>query len=65
MSGRELCEKIRADSKLKNINGAPTGNETALHESVTLIPDVGHFVPQVKPDEFNATLDKIIGDYQY
>jgi pimeloyl-ACP methyl ester carboxylesterase len=50
-------------NKLKNINGAPTGNETALHESVTLIPNVGHFVAQVKPDEFNQTLEKMIAEY--
>jgi pimeloyl-ACP methyl ester carboxylesterase len=51
-------------NKLKNINAAPTGNETALHESVTLIPGVGHFVPQVKPDAFNAVLSKIIRQYR-
>jgi pimeloyl-ACP methyl ester carboxylesterase len=50
--------------KLNNINAAPTGNETALHKSVTLIPGVGHFVPQVKPEEFNAALNKIIREYQ-
>lgn len=50
--------------KLKNINGAATENERALHKSVMLIPGVGHFVPQVKPDEFNAALDEIIGKYQ-
>jgi pimeloyl-ACP methyl ester carboxylesterase len=50
-------------NKLKNINAAPTGNETALHKSVTLIPGVGHFVPQVKPEEFNAALNKIISEY--
>jgi pimeloyl-ACP methyl ester carboxylesterase len=50
--------------KLKNINGASTGNERALHKSVMLIPGVGHFVPQVKPDEFNAALGEIIGEYQ-
>ncbi len=52
----------RYASRLKNINGAPLGNEKALHESVTLIPGVGHFVPQVKPDEFNAALSKIISE---
>lgn len=51
-------------NKLENINAAPTGNETALHTSVTLIPGVGHFVPQVKPDEFNAALSEIISEYQ-
>ena len=50
--------------KLRNINGAPTKTETAPHKSVTLIPGVGHFVPQVKPDEFNTALGKIISEYQ-
>ncbi len=49
--------------KLYNINGAPTGNETPLHESVILIPEVGHFVAQVKPDEFNQTLEQILAKY--
>jgi pimeloyl-ACP methyl ester carboxylesterase len=47
-------------TKLRNINGAPTGEERALHEGVTLIPGVGHFVAQVKPDEFNQALDSIV-----
>lgn len=51
-------------SKLKNINAAPTGNEKPLHNSVTLIPGVGHFVPQVKPEAFNAALSNIISEYQ-
>lgn len=54
----------RYSSKLRNINGAPIGDEKALHKSVTLIPGVGHFVPQVKPDEFNAALNKVISEYQ-
>lgn len=45
---------------LRNINAAPTGKEKALHESVTLIKEVGHFIPQVKPNEFNQELEKII-----
>lgn len=50
-------------AKLRNINAAPTGKETALHESVILIPGVGHFIPQVKPDEFNEVLDKLIAGF--
>jgi len=49
--------------KLRNINGAPTVGETALHNSVTLVPGVGHFVAQVKPDAFNKALNKIIAEY--
>ena len=51
-------------SKLYNINGAPTGSEKALHESVILIPGVGHFVAQVKPDEFNAALESILKKFK-
>ncbi|NOZ52747.1 MAG: alpha/beta hydrolase [Gammaproteobacteria bacterium] len=50
--------------KLRNINGAPTGEEKALHKSVNLIPGVGHFVAQVKPNEFNKALNQIIAEYQ-
>jgi pimeloyl-ACP methyl ester carboxylesterase len=55
----EACSR-----KLKNINAAPTGNEKPLHESVSLIPGVGHFIPQVKPEEFNDALSKIISAYK-
>ncbi len=51
-------------NQLRNINGAPTGKETALNKSVVLIPGVGHFVPQVKPSKFNKALSKIISEYQ-
>lgn len=51
-------------NKLWNINAAPTGNETTLHKNVTLIPGVGHFVPQVKPKEFNDALSKIVSRYK-
>jgi pimeloyl-ACP methyl ester carboxylesterase len=50
--------------KLFNINGAPTGKEIALHESVVLIHGVGHFVAQVKPDEFNEALNQIVDGIQ-
>ncbi|MCK5230300.1 MAG: alpha/beta hydrolase [Desulfobulbaceae bacterium] len=50
--------------KLRNINGAPTGEEIALHKSVYLIPGAGHFVAQVKPNEFNQVLNRIITEYQ-
>ena len=49
---------------LRNINGAPTGEEKALDKSVLLIPGVGHFVPQVKPSEFNKALSGIINEYK-
>jgi len=50
--------------KLRNINGAPTNKEIALHESVVLIHGVGHFVAQVKPDEFNEALNQIVAEFQ-
>jgi pimeloyl-ACP methyl ester carboxylesterase len=49
--------------RLRNINAAPTGKEQPLHHSVVLIPGVGHFVPQVKPDEFNAALQSIVNEF--
>nr|VFK23004.1 MAG: Pimeloyl-ACP methyl ester carboxylesterase [Candidatus Kentron sp. MB]VFK26599.1 MAG: Pimeloyl-ACP methyl ester carboxylesterase [Candidatus Kentron sp. MB]VFK74526.1 MAG: Pimeloyl-ACP methyl ester carboxylesterase [Candidatus Kentron sp. MB] len=57
-------EKYR--TKLHNINGThatTSANETAMHNVVT-IPDVNHFVAQVKPDAFNRALERIISEYQ-
>ncbi len=59
-SQEEPSELKNFSGKLHNINGAPTGNEKALHESVILISGVGHFVNQIKPNEFNAALEMII-----
>jgi pimeloyl-ACP methyl ester carboxylesterase len=61
---QESSSLAEYSDRLRNINGAPTGEETALDESVTLIPGVGHFVAQVKPDEFNQTLEQILAEYQ-
>lgn len=63
-SQKESSELKLFSSKLHNINGAPTGSEKALHESVILIAGVGHFVNQVKPNEFNAALEMIIENYK-
>ena len=52
----------RYADKLRNINSAQTEGGTALHESVTLSPGVGHFVAQVKPAAFNEALRQIIED---
>mgnify|MGYP004006551445 CR=1 FL=1 len=49
---------------LRNINGAPTGKEVPLHERVTLIKGVDHFVPQVKPDEFNKVLESLTESFK-
>lgn len=49
---------------LRNINGAPTGEETELDQSVILMQRVGHFPAQVKPDEFNQILETIIVEFQ-
>lgn len=51
-------------SKLRNINAAPKGNERPLHESVVLVPGVGHFIPQVKPATFNHVLETVIEDFE-
>jgi pimeloyl-ACP methyl ester carboxylesterase len=49
---------------LRNINGAPTGEEAELDESVILLPGVGHFPAQVKPEEFNQILETILVEFQ-
>ncbi len=49
--------------RLRNINGAPKGDEKPLHDSVVLIPHVGHFVAQVKPEEFNKVLEEIVAGF--
>jgi pimeloyl-ACP methyl ester carboxylesterase len=49
---------------LRNINGAPTGEETELDQSVILMQRVGHFPAQVKADEFNQILETIIVEFQ-
>jgi len=59
-SRKEPQELRNFEDMLYNINAAPTGNEARLHESVVLIPGVGHFLFLVKPDEFNAALESII-----
>ena len=46
--------------RLYNINAAPAGTEKPLHKSVVLVPGVGHFIPQVKPDVFNQILEEIL-----
>lgn len=56
----EPLELKRFADQLYNINGAPTDNEEVMHKSVVLIPDAGHFMFQVKPNMFNAELEKII-----
>lgn len=55
---------IQFEDRLKNINGTPMGNEKKLHESVHLIPKVGHFVAQMKPDEFNDVLNSMIIEFK-
>lgn len=64
-SQKEPSELKTFSGKLYNINGAPKGNEKALHNSVILIPGAGHFLPQVKPEAFNAALEMVIEKLQY
>lgn len=45
---------------LYNINAAPTGKEAPPNSHVVMVPGVGHFVAQVKPDAFNQALEGII-----
>lgn len=46
---------------LYNINAAPTGKELPPNPHVVMVPGVGHFIAQVKPDAFNQALEGIIG----
>ncbi len=45
---------------LYNINAAPTGKELPANEHVTMVPNVGHFIAQIKPEKFNQALENII-----
>jgi len=45
---------------LYNINAAPTGKELPANDHVTMMPNVGHFIAQVKPEAFNRALEGII-----
>ncbi len=45
---------------LYNVNAAPTGKERPANEHVTMIPEVGHFISQIKPEKFNQALEDII-----
>ncbi len=51
-------------SKLRNINADPSGDSQSGHQSVTLIPGVGHFIAQAKPHEFNEALRRILLEFQ-
>ena len=45
---------------LYNINAAPTGEELPANEHVSMVPKVGHFIPQIRPEAFNQALEDII-----
>jgi len=45
---------------LYNINAAPTGKEPPPNAHVVMVPEVGHFIAQVKPEAFNQALDRVI-----
>lgn len=49
---------------LRNINAAPAEGTAAPHAGVTLVPNAGHFVAQVKPKEFNRILEGMLAGYQ-
>jgi len=49
--------------QLRNINADPESKNQPAHSSVVLIPGVGHFVAQEKPDAFNQALDGILKDF--
>ncbi|HHI94317.1 MAG TPA: alpha/beta hydrolase [Gammaproteobacteria bacterium] len=45
---------------LYNINAAPTGKELPANGHVSMVKNVGHFIPQMKPEAFNQALENII-----
>jgi len=59
--GKAMLRQL--NGKLRNINANPDGKQTAQHKGVVMIPGVGHFVPQIKPNEFNLALQNIINDW--
>ena len=63
-SQKEPFELKTFSGKLYNINGTPKGDEKPLHNSIVLIPGAGHFVPQIKPKEFNAALEVLVQKIQ-
>ncbi len=50
----------RFSDKLYNINAASIGSEPASNAHIMMIPGVGHFIAQLKPDAFNQALQEII-----
>ncbi len=60
-NARHAREDLRRFSKrLYNINAAPTGKESAPNPHVVMVPGVGHFIAQVKPEAFDKALEGII-----
>nr|VFJ54711.1 MAG: Pimeloyl-ACP methyl ester carboxylesterase [Candidatus Kentron sp. DK] len=53
----------RYPSRLRNIDAIYDGQTTHM-ENVITIPDVGHFIPQVKPDAFNEAVENILSEYR-
>ena len=49
---------------LYNINAAPTGKEKPVNDHIVMVPGVGHFIAQMKPDVFNQTLEGIVSRLQ-
>ncbi|HED14934.1 MAG TPA: alpha/beta hydrolase [Gammaproteobacteria bacterium] len=45
---------------LYNINAAPAGTEPPPNPHVVMVPGVGHFVAQVKPEAFNQALESLV-----
>lgn len=60
-NARHAREDLQRFSKrLYNINAAPSGKEPAPNPHVVMVPGVGHFIAQVKPDAFDRALEGII-----
>ena len=48
--------------RLHHVNAALPADEEDSQEGIVRIPGVGHFIPQMKPMEFNRALEKSIAE---
>ena len=48
--------------RLRNINAVVPADQKPAQEGIIMIPGVGHFIPQMKPAEFNQALEKVISE---
>lgn len=54
-------QRNRLKSPLVHINAAQT-NQPSAKEKIIVVPDVGHFIPQEAPEQFNAALKQALAE---